>query len=806
MMVALVLFGMIFYRPDYKSWGVAAVALILAMLFWMLRGLHEHRNAVPGNPIQWVWLGLAVYLSGIQFLAQYFPGVIVPSSGLAGFINISVILQLLMLSLGCLLFQEFMSRGQLGRWLREISSVGIILLSLAMDSLFYVEIPHTAMWLIGCTGVMMAAANAFSSGTSRAIGISGPDRRHQIAVWGQLIIAGLGMLWLLYGCTMRAFELFFCIIVTVLGFAFVSRKWAFKSAMFYIPLGVLWWAVVMAGSLYFYYDNAGLPISFWGCGELGARYFNGSDDGVTVLLNLVGLLGVGGMFAGMVAVSMMAALKTSGPGGAHFWKSVFWLTACWMATAAWMAKKAFFCISPLPVMMMAWGLLVTIADIRVKIHRAWRFILPMALGIFWLAIANESSLFQKAAFYFGYTDFSLHKIAGAVFCVFMVWWWAKGKWWWAVPAVIVAAMAGGLGEVFQRYFSRRNEDWNDWKSHLTGLTFILPIFLFVFAARAGLVSSDGKVIFVNGGWKKYLRWFGIAGQGVAVVAVFYFWSFLIYRAIPSASSSDIDLVATDYVITSNRHKFGNSFLFPAISSRELTPGTAAFYGYYDGLPEKKMFSCCTNVNWRHLDFSFLSFFVGDPGNGCYRLSLLGDPFSSCSFMQRNVLFRILDKQTPLLLIDTDSCMRWVAADERAFIAKLNDLRSKFQIVFIHPGPWDKYCKDLPLLRGEFADIPVVGCARVTWDFRQAVRQFGSDIVIRKNQQRIVCLSDNVEFMNVFASGLGDYNCVRSVLIKKNYRLPDIFRKGKRQYLFILRPGVLETLDELKSGEIHKIPQ
>ena len=799
MMVALLPVGMIFWHPGYRAWGIVAVGVIIAMLIWMFRGLHERTNAVAGNPIHWVWLSMAVYLSVIQFFGQYCPK-IETSSGIRGFLNISVILQLLTLSLGCLLFQEFMSKGQIARWLREISAVFIIVLSLSLDSLFSPETPQTAMWLTGCTGVMMAAANAFSAGSSVVVGVSGINRRHQIAIWGQLIIATAGFLCLLSMCTAKSFCLFFVITATVAGIAFICRKRLAASVKFYMTLGILWWLIIIAGCLGFYMCGDGV-FTFWGHGEKGARYFWGIDDGITVLFNLVGFVGVGGMFAGLVAVSMAVIVKNVSRSDGNFWKAVLWLTACWLATAAWMSGKTFFSVMPLPIMMMSWGLLFTFSDVRVRWHRAWRFALPMALGLFWLAIANEATIFQKAAFAFGYNDLSLHKIAGTAFCIMMAWWFARRRWWWAIPAVIIAALAGGACEVFQKYFSFRSEDMKDWEAHLKGVAVAAPMLIFIFAGRTGLICRDDGIVSVVGSWKKYVRMSGIAGQAGLIGIAFYFWGGLLFDALPRAAYGNIDIIATDYVIADDHGKFGKDFLFPAVCNQPLYSGSSEFFGYYKNDENMKMFTCFTLSSRK---MAYMSFFVGCPPEGTYRLALLGDPFSPCGYLKRNVMFQVLKPDDKLILMDTDSVLKWAAKNKDRFVTAINALRKQYKVIFIHPGPWKKYCSELPTLRNIFPDIPAVGSSRnENWDFRQAVSLFRSDILIHKNQPRIVCLSDSPHIADNFAASLGDYNCVRSVVVKPNYRLSGALKANHRRHLFLQRDNIMAVLDELEGGGISR---
>ncbi len=478
-LAGLIVLGMLtWWWPGYHAWGGLCFGLLLVWTLWLLARTQIAEARVAGHPLHLVLLAPAAVL--IYHLARTGIGrAAVAPENLAGALNVSMIFQLALLSLGVLLAQSLLAPGAPGH-AALLSVCGAAMAGGAAAAMVWgrAQAACSALSLVGFAGVCVWLAPVFDrAGAGPGAADRGRWRRlTRLAAavlaaavlacaspYEALLAAGvLGGAAFLAGLILRGRRL---VLLSVGGAVAVAA--AVVARLTGTMLLSLEW----------------LPGTWLGVGETAFGRLYAGDSGLAVLSAAVGGLGLFALIGGLVGCAVWLLWPARGGGLAAGTPVVVWTAAAALTACALLAPAGPFIPAVALAVALTWGVAPSVGGRRVRRHPAAAMLVPMGGLMLLLGLARRDGLVLWAAEAWGAGGGALHLVTGFVLALALGWACGTRRVWLGLVGIAAAAAAGAAGELAQAVASDRSVQLADWLAHAAGAAVAVPLYLLAVGAR-----------------------------------------------------------------------------------------------------------------------------------------------------------------------------------------------------------------------------------------------------------------------------------------------------------------------------------
>jgi len=483
-MIFLICLGQVaWWWPGYRAWGglVALTAVVLAL--WLLLRIVSGDRTLPGHPLHWVLAGPA----GV--LIYHFSRTGLGSSpavgyGLSGALNVSLITQLLLLAGLLMLCQSLLAEP--GRSSVPVSLCGAAMMlgpAVALTGPGAVEVGRclrllgasgALMWLVPLVGRQPPAAppGQYAPRWVRA----GRSFRVAIGVCALLVFTltqpALGAL---------AASLAACVVLAGAAVLPEGRKALLWAGVILVLTAAGAWALC-GGPDWGQLRMAGAK-GLWGAGEEAFADLSADAPGLVLLSAVLGWGAVGWLILGHLACVLWFFARSQSRGPAAAGRSVLWAGAAVLASASFLQPGGVFVPSATLAVAFVWGIAPSVLSLPCRTRPGAILFVLLAGLMFLLGIARNTGLLIWTAEALGWGDQFLHGVVGFFLAMSLVWLIGLRKVWAGLGAILLAALAGGAGELLQGAVSRRLVQWSDWRAHLLGTAAVLVPYLLAMGSR-----------------------------------------------------------------------------------------------------------------------------------------------------------------------------------------------------------------------------------------------------------------------------------------------------------------------------------
>ena len=486
LLAGVVIVGMVtWWWPGYRSWGAMTAGLLAVFTLWLAWRMVCGERTVPGHPIHLVLLVPAVILMYHLTRAELAAG-----SGdrylLAGGLNLSMIFQLALVGLGVMLTQSLLPQATRHVAVLGICGAGMMAGSAAAMIWGQTQPVRTALALVGFggVGVWLSMLWGMPSGDAARASLGGwPLRILAVACVAVAACATAGLAWIapLQALLMVGIA---AVAVFLAGLVFPNRRIALLTVG-----GCAAVAVAVVLSVVDWTRSAILEVllragraSWLGSGEEAFRTVSAADSGLVVLAAMAGWVGAGCFVAGLVVCIAWLQLHARRGQWGDQARAILWTVAAGATACALLAGGGLFTPSVSLAAAFVWGLLPAMLGRRARPRPGAVLLAGVLVIVLLLGLARRAGLLAWASMSLGAREVFLHAVTGFILAMLMAWLLGR-KWWLALVGVVLAALAGGVGELLQyavcRYLGvRRTGELADWLSHAVGsAAAVVPLLL-----------------------------------------------------------------------------------------------------------------------------------------------------------------------------------------------------------------------------------------------------------------------------------------------------------------------------------------
>jgi len=481
--------------PSTAGWGAVLIGLLVTLLIWLMCQTTEGRRTVPAHPVQWVLLvpaGILAYHLGRQSL----PTPPDPLSHMDGAVNVSMLLQVAMLSLGIMLSQSLLPKA--AQHVVALGICGAAMMSAPLAARLYgdesVQAMRHTLALLAFAGVGVWLSSLWGVGWRTEVWT--PERRGKkprassgasvkVARVAIVAVAAAVSCWLTWVSPPAAMLAAAALggVVLLGGVVFPGNR-----AVLLVAGGVVTGGALLASGIVPRLAeislNAG-EMGLVGLGELAFGRVSASDNGLTVLAWTIGWGGVWWMAGGMVVciAYLMSRARTR-----RAWdrrRVIVWTWATVLSSCAMLSVGGLFSPAMVLSASLTWGLMPRMVGRGGEERSGGVFLLVLAAMAVVLGIARNGGLIHwsvSALFAAPRIDKYLHVGTGVFLTMTMAWLMSARHKWLGVVGICLAAGAGVLGEVVQLAFQRQM-DLRDVGAHLVGCAAGAIPFLLCMGAR-----------------------------------------------------------------------------------------------------------------------------------------------------------------------------------------------------------------------------------------------------------------------------------------------------------------------------------
>ncbi|MBT3278248.1 MAG: hypothetical protein HN370_02625 [Phycisphaerales bacterium] len=665
-LTGVALAGVLLWQPGYSSWALLASGLLLALTLFCIRGVLARENRVPANGFQWVLLGLGAIVTG-HIVAGHLG--ISAETGLRGGVNTSMLFHFALGSLGVMLAGQFTTIKTRSIVTHIVAAVFLL------GGLAALSRPTTTgqemLWLVAAGGLCLWLAPSLRT----------LSRKLQ---WGQWAAAGLAGAWLLEFASIPTCGVALgCVATTWVLYALTRRHT--HRAWSIAALGAITGGLVFAWTLL---NPDAVPLSLVGKGERGFAFVFGGSDGGAILAATTGVLGFGIFIGGTLGCCAIQLRRARDVSHSALIQEAVWTAATLLMTASLLMPGGF--VSPLPTigLMMVWGL--------GRKHRAASmlptrpgWILPAAACtlVFFTAISGDSGLMINAGIVYGLGDKPGHLFVGFVISLLMAWLASRKRGWLGLVALGVAALAGGAGELAQKFFSSRGVDLADWIAHLWGSAAALLVFGLSLVARGHARPRPNQRVGA-------LRWATLGILLGGALAAAGSWGAELFRLRQERRQSDTPrLIVSDGLLTPLKDAV---YLPGTTNSRAASLTMAVVTVQRDPLSIERGWS---PTSLRHHRM-YPRIVACAPGLN--HVTFLGAPYSELAYERRpDARLFGTSRTQPILLVDARDLPDLPGRGTTPLSRHIQEITT----AFVHPGPADAFDQQRGALRTLWPDVP-----------------------------------------------------------------------------------------------------
>ncbi|MFP3936995.1 MAG: hypothetical protein ACLFVW_01545 [Phycisphaerae bacterium] len=458
---AVVVLGVLtWWWPGYRAWGAMSAGLILSLTLWVLWQVLEGRRSVRGHAFHWALLPpAAVALYHLLRLSWDASAV---TADLGGAMSVTMLYQLALLAAGVMLIQSAFSSPPAPTLPAAVFSLALCLGAAAGAAWAPEALSRDPMALLACAGAVAT------------VGTLAPLARRQSPAstesWStKAVLIGSGVL-VVSVCVLavRASTVALPVTAAVAGACLLvslARGRLMRAgvivAVGMAGLALAMWVVVEAvGSDY---PSAVLL----GTGEAGLLDSSVATPGLEVLSSWTGR-------PAMLCLLLAASLATLWPllrlpaTATERVRAGCWAAGSALSLAALFSAGGFFIPAVTPAVAMFWGLLPAMCGVASP-SRSGGWVLAVLLGLMlMLGLSQSSGLVGWSAAALGGSDRTLHAVTGFLLALVLVWLMGARSVWWGVVGVLLAMVAGGVGEVLQSFVPQRGAPPETWLAVIAG--------------------------------------------------------------------------------------------------------------------------------------------------------------------------------------------------------------------------------------------------------------------------------------------------------------------------------------------------
>ena len=496
MLACLVVVAMMAWpRPSMISWGALVTGMMATLLLWLMWRIVAGDTTVPGHPVQWVLLVPAAILA-YHLSRQSLLGCPDSASDVKGALNVSMLFQLGLLAVGVMLSQSLLPRAAQHTGVLSVCGAAMMLapVGAGITDGLAVEAMRDSLAMLGFAGVGVWLSSLWGVGwrvelwpDEQRMGRPGSSlpihaQSLRVVITVIAVAAAAALTWL----SPRSAILCACILGGVLllgGLVFPHRRGLLLIAGGVLSAGALATAVVtlpLAG-LSAHVGQAG-PL---GLGEAAFGRIGASSSGLAVLAWTIGWGGLCWMAGGLLVcvVWLMSHARRR-----RAWdrrRAIVWTWTTAVSSCAMLSVGGMFT----PAMVMAaaftWGLMPQMLGRPNKARWGGVVLIVMVALAIVVGIAKDRGLISWAAdatMRSPRADKWMHMGVGALLTLTLAWLLGAKRIWLGLVGIVLAAAAGGVGELMQWGF-QRTMDVRDWYAHLFGCLAAVGPYLLCMGAR-----------------------------------------------------------------------------------------------------------------------------------------------------------------------------------------------------------------------------------------------------------------------------------------------------------------------------------
>ncbi len=486
MYVGVVVLGMLTcWWPSYRGWGAVVGGLLVALVLWLCWQTLTISRTVWGHPVYVVFLipaaVLTYHLTRTGMAAQ-----IEGAEGLGGAINLSMILHLAMLGLAVML-----SQGLLPKAVGHVSVVsicgGAMMISAIVPILLDEVRPvHSALAMVGFVGVAVWLSPLWH-GSLAALPPGLQAARHRELRWACLAVAAVAGGILAWACPGEAVLVAGAAAVTFLVAGLVLPRRRRGSLIIWAALVALATAVLGMGFGPPWLGKWAPWCGWLGRGEAAFADVGAGDDGLAILAQTVGWPAASLVVAGLATCLVMFLLRAGRGHAGDQAQAIVWCLASLFSVCAMLSPGGLFVPAVTLAVGFTWGLMPAVAGRPVQPRSGAVILVILVAVMLLLGVSRSGGLVFWAAKSFWtdrMTDKFLHWCVGLILAMVMAWLMGSRTFWWGLVGIVLAALAGGLGELLQCItITRRTVEYADWAVHAIGSAVALIPYTLCIGAR-----------------------------------------------------------------------------------------------------------------------------------------------------------------------------------------------------------------------------------------------------------------------------------------------------------------------------------
>ena len=432
--------------PDYAGWGLLFGGALLTLAIWLLADSVTGRSGVAVTSLH---LPLAL-LAGIM-IARWAAG-----QGLgknlkslydeAGDMEVSIayhaIIAMIVVSLAADLFSSWRPKTAL------LSLSGLAIWAGPMAAMLLGRCDSSYLALLACAGaaILLSAAAAPAGAYWRKLRL----------LW---VTASLAMAVLPLCLAPHAIPAAACAIALAAAAALSARRRLRVLAILLLP------AAVLIGWLLWDRPSAAAP---FGLGASGLFDLTPESSGVRFIAAIGGWVSVAVLLAGGTVAAVRPILAVPQANRLDRWRISLWTCGVTLAAAAMLSPQGWFSPAVTAAVLWAFGLLPLVAGRGVARLGGWALFTLLLVMLMLLGLAAQPGLLVWSRVALQMNDHMLHIMAGLLIALALGWWLGARRWWLGLVGLLLAAAAGGAGELAQWAFTERTADLTDFYSHLDG--------------------------------------------------------------------------------------------------------------------------------------------------------------------------------------------------------------------------------------------------------------------------------------------------------------------------------------------------
>ena len=507
MYLTVVLAGMLtWWWPDYSSWGALIGGLMIAMLLWLCWQTVSVNRTVPGHPIYLVLLVPAAVLTYHLARTGLGGGRGEGSSLVNGGLNASLLFHMVTLALAVMLSQSLLPKAITYAAVVRICGAAMIGGGILAGFRGDAAPVCLAMSLVGYGGLAVWLAPLWRISISSAHQGFNPSAHHyslRICYLAAGVLAGVVLAWNSPPAAILAsIGAGITLVTASVTFSRRSRGLLLAGAILAVGGGLA--GAIRGGVL-----PESLPLGgpWLGSGENAFGQVVAQDgelleavsarhSGLRILCRTIGTAPAMLTLAGLTGCLVMFLVRARRDHAGDKARCVAWTVASLLCAGALLSVGGLFMPAVVLAVGLTWGLAAEAAGRSSRPRPAVTVLVILMAVMVLMGVAKSNGLIVWAANSLwpgNGGDKLLHAVFGMMLSMTLAWMMGSRQLRWGLAAIVLAVLAGGLGEIVQYLTTTgRSVEWSDWGAHAAGsIAAVVPYLLCVGARQCESRDASG---------------------------------------------------------------------------------------------------------------------------------------------------------------------------------------------------------------------------------------------------------------------------------------------------------------------------